>query len=49
MFGTRRGPGRPKRYVEEEEEPEMDPGGDIATAAGNASPVSSTTGAGRKA
>ncbi|MCI73847.1 hypothetical protein A2U01_0095111, partial [Trifolium medium] len=26
MSRARRGPGRPMRYVEEEEEPEMDPG-----------------------
>ncbi|MCI90003.1 hypothetical protein A2U01_0111292 [Trifolium medium] len=29
MSGARRGPGRPRRYVEEEEETEIDPGGNI--------------------
>ncbi|MCI57599.1 hypothetical protein A2U01_0078850, partial [Trifolium medium] len=29
MSGARRGPGRPMRHVEEEEEPEMDPGGNL--------------------
>ncbi|MCI43225.1 hypothetical protein A2U01_0064462 [Trifolium medium] len=29
MSGARRGPGRPRRYVKEEEEPGMDPGGNM--------------------
>ncbi|MCI92677.1 hypothetical protein A2U01_0113974, partial [Trifolium medium] len=29
MSGARRGPGRPRRHVEEEVEPEFDPGADM--------------------
>ncbi|MCI49462.1 hypothetical protein A2U01_0070706, partial [Trifolium medium] len=29
MSGARRGPGRPRRHVEDEEEPEMDQGGNL--------------------
>ncbi|MCI68027.1 hypothetical protein A2U01_0089286, partial [Trifolium medium] len=29
MSGARKGPGRPRRYVDEEEEPEMDHGGNM--------------------